>query len=74
MKFLLKNYDKNMEKPEELKVGEIKQIGDDLYMCIESSDCKDCDLKDLHNCNILYPCSTLSRKDGKEVIFKKVDL
>lgn len=60
-------------KREDWKIGEIKQVGDEFYMCIESSDCPKCDLKGFHNCNIEFPCSTLSRKDGKEVIYKKLE-
>ena len=60
-------------KREDWKIGEIKQVGDEFYICIESSDCPKCDLKGFHNCNIEFPCSTLSRKDGKEVIYKKLE-
>ena len=60
-------------KREDWKIGKIKQVGDEFYICIESSDCPKCDLKGFHNCNIEFPCSTLSRKDGKEVIYKKLE-
>ena len=45
-------------KREDWKIGEIKQVGDEFYICIESSDCPKCDLKGFHNCNIEFPCST----------------
>ena len=55
------------------KIGEIKQVNGEWYQCVESSDCPKCDLKGFKNCNIQYPCSVLSRKDGNEVIFKKLE-
>lgn len=55
------------------KIGEIKQVNGEWYQCVESSDCPKCNLKGFNNCNIQYPCSVLSRKDGNEVIFKKLE-
>ena len=57
----------------ERKTGEIFEHNGEWYQCVESSDCPKCDLKGFNNCNIIYPCSVLSRKDGNEVIFKKLE-
>ena len=55
------------------KIGEIFEFGGEWYQCVKSSDCPKCDLKHLHNCNHHFHCSTLIRKDGEEVIFKKLE-
>ena len=55
------------------KIGEIFEFGGEWYQCVKSSDCPKCDLKHLHNCNHHFHCSTLTRKDGEEVIFKKLE-
>lgn len=53
------------------QVGEIRQVNGEWYKCIESCDCPKCDLR---NCTSDIHCTTLSREDGKEVIFKKLDI
>lgn len=60
-----------MEK--EWKIGEIRQVDGDWYQCIRSSDCSKCDLKNVGNCRFEFPCEILLRKDGEEVIYKKLE-
>lgn len=57
----------------ERKIGEVLNYDGEWYQCVKSSDCPKCDLKHLHNCNHHFHCSTLTRKDGEEVIFKKLE-
>ena len=57
----------------EWKIGEIRQVNGEWYQCIRSSYCSKCDLKNVGNCRFEFPCETMLRKDGEEVIFKKLE-
>ena len=57
----------------EWKIGEIRQVNGEWYQCIRSSYCTKCDLKNVGNCRVEFPCETLLRKDGEEVIYKKLE-
>ena len=54
-------------------IGEIRQVNGEWYQCIRSSYCSKCDLKNVGNCRLEFPCETLLRKDGEEVIYKKLE-
>jgi hypothetical protein len=59
----------------ECKIGEIFEYNSDWYQCIRASkfDCFDCDLGHIWNCKSKFPCEILQRKDGEQVIFKKLE-
>lgn len=58
---------------EEWKIGEIRQIDNEWYQCLESSSCRcdDCDYGELGDCHKIA-CASGERSDDKEVYFKKL--
>ena len=59
---------------EEWKIGEIRQIDNEWYQCLESSSCRcdDCDYGELGDCHKIA-CASGERSDDKEVYFKKLE-
>lgn len=56
---------------EEWKIGEIRQIDNEWYQCLESSSCR-CDYGELGDCHKIA-CASGERSDDKEVYFKKLE-
>ena len=58
---------------EEWKIGEIRQIDNEWYQCLESSSCRCdyCDYGELGDCHKIA-CASGERSDDKEVYFKKL--
>lgn len=63
----------------EWEVGEIRQINDEWYQCVEGENCekcsfhkKGCNTFNLDNNPIGY-CEDKERKDNKNVLFKKLE-
>ena len=58
---------------EEWKIGEIRQIDNEWYQCLESSSCRCdyCDYGELGDCHKIA-CASGERSDDKEVHFKKL--
>ena len=54
----------------EWKIGEIRQIDNEWYQCLESSSCR-CDYGELGDCHKIA-CASGERSDDKEVYFKKL--
>lgn len=58
------------------EIGEIRQINDEWYQCLESNncrcDCDDCDLDKIVDCCEIT-CTGNERIDNKEVCFKKLE-
>lgn len=59
---------------EEWKIGEIRQIDNEWYQCLESSSCRCdyCDYGELGDCHKIA-CASGERSDDKEVYFKKLE-
>lgn len=62
----------------EWKIGEIRQINNEWYQCIEGCFCRNCDLEELDECLNSYECLNNEcrgekRKDNRPVIFKKLE-
>lgn len=59
----------------ERKIGEIFEHNGEWYQCIEKISCENCAFKAI-SCDevddIVGPCATYSRRDGKSVVFKKI--
>ena len=59
----------------EWKIGEIKQVNGEWYQCIKGLGCNECDLSKI-TCYHRFEsgsCSPNMRKDGTQVIFKKLE-
>lgn len=59
----------------EWKIGEIRQINGEWYQCIKGLGCNECDLSKI-TCYHRFEsgsCSPNMRKDGTQVIFKKLE-
>ena len=58
---------------EEWKIGEIRQIDNEWYQCLESSSCRCdyCNYGELGDCHKIA-CASGERSDDKEVYFKKL--
>ena len=59
---------------EEWKIGEIRQIDNEWYQCLESSSCRCdyCDYGELGDCHKIA-CASGERSDDKEVYFKRLE-
>lgn len=59
---------------EEWKIGEIRQIDNEWYQCLESSSCRCdyCDYGELGDCHKIA-CASGERSDDKEIYFKKLE-
>ena len=59
---------------EEWKIGEIRQIDNEWYQCLESSSCRCdyCDYGELGDCHKIA-CASGERSDDKEVYFKQLE-
>ena len=59
---------------EEWKIGEIRQIDNEWYQCLESNSCRCgcCNYDELGDCDNIA-CASGERKDDKEVYFKKLE-
>lgn len=58
----------------EWKIGEIRQINGEWYQCVVAIDgCRECSFRTQDYCTIHSECMSLFRRDGRSVIFKKLE-
>ena len=66
-----------MKIDKELRIGDVIQLDDEWYQCVECKNfsCKDCDLKtNEYVCDVETPhCKGCERSDNKEVFYKKLE-
>lgn len=58
----------------EKKIGEVFELDGNWYQCIRGTGCKNCAFSDLPmGCTDDYPCFSMDRSDGREVIYKRLE-